>query len=301
MASLIKFIVPGETVVWHSERVWRPLSDSSLLLIPADIILLPLIAFTEAISSVIGRRVPPRREALLTDRRLLFREGLLRPTVTALNRGDIATLEVFAGDDTVLVHGKDSILHRATMPGEAVRLAQAAGVTTALWRSRLPPQARDLLAMRSFFTLVMGAVSVIIGFGAVLFHPTLINDALALLPASWEPSAQLALAGAAVGGLFLAGALAGYLSAWALAHHAVGGEDLRALRCWKFHAAWQGRAKGNPATPGRALNALLDRVFWGPPPDCSAIEAEIVQPNEWDRFVEEDWQHPIDPNAFRGW
>lgn len=304
MSTLIDLLEPGESVVWRSRRVWRPLSDSSLLLIPVDIVLLPLVFLAGMVLSASGRRIPARQETMLTDRRLLFRAGLCPPVFSGFDRADIAALEVFAGDDTVVVHGRAGTLHRATVPGEAVNLAQAAGVTTALWRSRLPLQARTHLAMRSFFALIFGVGALVLSLLAVVFHPTLLDDAQAWIPNAWGEK-EITAAGAGVALIaFLSGGLAGYLFGSMLAHKSVGGEDLCALRCWKLHPLWQGRVppgrfQSSLARPGQAIRAALDRLFWGPLSDCAAIEAEIIAPNDWDSVGVAEWQHPIDPHTLR--
>ena len=256
-----------------------------------------------ALSSV-GRRVPALREAMLTDRRLLFRQALPSPAVTIIDRADITALEVFAGDDTVLVHGRDGILHRDTVPGNALHLARVAGATTALWRSRLPGGARHYLALRPLIALFSSVVAIILFMGAILFYPAMIDGAIARIPKSWLPENVGEQLAAVVAGCLVLGVLAGYLVGWVLAHKAMAVDELRALRCWKFHPLWQGlpppsRLRQALAAPGRAIRVALDRAFWGPAPNCDAIKPEIIQPDEWDRIKEDDWQHPLAPWPFR--
>lgn len=73
-------------------------------------------------------------EVFLTDGKLTFRRRFRHPAVQAVERDDIARLEIFEGSMMLVVHGREGELHRAWVLHDLMPLARAMDVATTRWR-----------------------------------------------------------------------------------------------------------------------------------------------------------------------
>ena len=226
-------------------------------------------------------------EMFLTDHRLLFRKYLLRPRVTIIDRADITHVELFSGDDTIVLHGRDGEIHRTIMPGSAEELVRQLELPGVAWRSRVPPQVHNL----TFIGVILVPIAAIIGMFALLIG---VVPTMAQLPlksglrelieriASWDGAVLVILSG----GVLAFGMVVSLLLMVLVRRMILTADELRCLRCARHNPLWAGKDPRSPLCRSiiyrvvRALRLGFGRVFYGAFPDCSGAEPETFKPGE---------------------
>lgn len=297
MTILHDHVEPGERVPWQSttyrEAMWQLLRGSGIAvamlafeLFLADEIFFSALfgGFVIYMATTTVWRGPA--EMFLTDRRFLVRTGTLRPHVTAVDRKDVERLEIYDGDETVVLHGRDGERLRTAIIGDAAELMEIADLPVTLWRSRWPERAFNLVASGLAIGLViLCAIGVAAAFALVIGvagepPSSGLRTAITLVVGSWWLFTAAYVGLLAISALFVTGIIAGLLRL------ALSTEELRCLRCGRHDPRWLGKDPRSPfyrvrlVRLVRSLRATFGRLAYGRVPDCSDIEPEHFGPGE---------------------
>lgn len=293
MAMLDQHIAPDEAVLWRTPdlRGWALDNGKTLAwtagifivvaFLPlgsefaGDVLIFPLMVLVLVLGYVARTLLRGPVEALLTARQLLFQRRIRRPEIKFLARRDIVRLEIFGGDDVLVLHGRHGELHRATLLGDALDLARKLDLRLILWTPYEPPKR----TRRIEFALMVLRLFATLGFtiALVLMLPDAYFEAIrANLAESAKPlAAGATILAAGASSWLAAGALFGVARRLVLRR-----EELNRLRRAKFSPLWRGRdpraaRKDSILARGRRI---IDRALYGRFPDFADPEPEIFEP-----------------------
>ena len=300
VSPLDQLIEPGERVVWRTGSLREEffevvkvalffviLGVASAYWFDKD---LPhyIVGFVVLIYFVRWARRPC--EAWLTSGRILFQRGFLRPAITVFDRPDVVRLEIFENDDTLVLHGKDAELFRASMVDAPDGLVEELYLPITVWRDRVPSYLLDfttsavalvpLFALLSLVAAFVGAIAVWGGDPVRSAGRDLFEYAGPLGGLVTVAALLAVLAFGTIAGVFFMALLR---RLWMTPH------EMKNFRCAVRHPLWAGNDPRSPLYSNRLYRIYrfsrltLDRAFYGSVPDCSAIEPELLQPGEWER------------------
>lgn len=298
MPYLDDHIEPGERVIWQTGSLrGEALQNVGWGAVVAAIVAVAAIWFDEdfpililAFAAVVLFVRWARRpaETWLTDRRVLFQNGVLRPRVTAVDRSEIHRLEMFAEDDTLSLHGKDGELHRASLADKPDHLIDELGLPVTIWRDRVPPHLLNLTHLAFALAPVFGVLILIPAFVVAIIltgrEPLgVIMQWLDLLWPGFFVVATFAI-------LMALSTLVGESFMALLRRVLLTSTELTTFRRAVRYPIWAGNDPQSPLYRNwlyrfyRAVRLTLDRLLYGRPPECGTPEPDIIEPGDLDKL-----------------
>ena len=211
-------------------------------------------------------RAGPR--LIVTERRMIWRRGLLRRRVLSLDCADIRSVEAYAGSGVLRLHLADGSMRRIPWLDAPDSVARTLGCTARIWRARPEPEVPRTVRL-------LGVATVLLPF--VFYEFALVFD----LAIGLDEAAQKAVLW---GIMLVLGFLGGHLSNQAMhifAARLMPPETLRAFACWRLDPLCQGR-EPRPEEGGswwvrldRAYARMIVRRLYGGRLDCACEPEEI--------------------------
>ena len=239
----------------------RPLPFVLTACIGGGVMLIILLAyFTD--------RAGPR--LLVTERRVIWRRGVLRRRVLSLDRADIRSADAYAGNGVLRLHLTDGTMRRIAWIEAPDSAARSLGCAARIWRARPEPEVPRTVRMLGI---------------ATIFLPLVFYELAIILDMIMGPheTVQKTIGWGVI--IFLA-LFAGPLANQAMHVFAVRlmpPEALRAFACWHLYPLCQGREpraeKGGRwwVRLDRAYARMVVRRFYGGRLDCDC-EPEAIGP-----------------------
>ena len=300
VSPLDQLIEPGERVVWRTgslrEEFYVAVKFAIFLFVVSVASAywltegLPIL-FTAVVVLIYFVRWTRRPcEAWLTSGRILFQRGFLRPAITVFGRPDVVRLEIFENDDTLVLHGRDAELFRASLVDAPDGLAEELNLPITVWRDRVPPYLLGFTILAVVLVPLFGLlflVAAFIGAIAILGVDPVSSAGRDLLEYGGPLGGLVAVA--AVLAVLAFGNIAGLFSIALLRRLWLTTHEMKNLRCALRDPLWAGNDPRSPLYSNRLyriyrlFRLTLDRAFYGSVPDCGAIEPELLQPGEWER------------------
>ena len=301
MPGLDDHIEPGERVIWRTQSLRGEAKRTAAWFAGlAAFATASAIWFDEgfpyliaAILAVIffvhwGRRPA---EAWITGRRVLFMRGVLRPRISTVDRSDVIRVELFDGDDTLVLHGANGELYRAPLLEAPDNLLDELGLSITFWRDRVESHLSNfthlavIFALLSMVLVIVAALVGMIAFGG----PDSIRSALrdvSPLAGAWYGALSIA----AVISVIPLGTFIGLAVISVMRRIALTQDEMTVFRRAVRYPVWAGYDPRSPLYTNwlyrsyRMARLVLDRVLYGRPPDRGTIEPDIVAPCDLDKF-----------------
>jgi hypothetical protein len=226
-------------------------------------------------------------EAWITDQRILLLQGVLRPRVSTVDRKDVTRVELYVGDDTLVLRGSEGELYRAAILEAPDGLVEEIGLPVAVWRDTVESHLGNFTYLAFIFVLF----SVAIVMGALFISVVVYGDKDAIRAALQDISPVIApwygvLAVGAIGAAAPLGTIVGLACAALLRRIMLTPDELASFRRAVRYPVWGGNDPQSPLHSRwmyrcyRAVRLALDRLLYGRPPDKGVIEPDIVAPGD---------------------
>ncbi len=293
MSLLDDHIKPGERVVWRTEGLRRAalgaagwaamlgvFSAVTVFWLDDGFPVLILLLVAVVLFAQWGGRPA---EACLTDRRVLFLRGVLRPEITAFDRSDVVRVELYDGDDTVILHGRGAPLYRAPVLEPPDPMLTELGHTIAFWGDRDEARRFGFTLLPLILTLLApGILLTAAMFAPLVFGVDGLRALRELLPPGESWSEVFVTTGIAM--VILLGVFIGLAVMALLRRIWLTPEEMESFRRAVRFPAWTGHDPLSPlqaTLPHRVYRALrlsLDRLLYGRPPEPPTVEPRMVEP-----------------------
>lgn len=237
----------------------RPLPFMLVAGIGGGVMLIILLAF-------LADRAGPR--LLGTDRRVIWRKGLLRRRLLSLDRADIRSAEAYAGSGVMRLHLADGSMRRIAWIEAPDAVVRTLGCPARIWPARPEPDVPRTVR-------ALGMATVLLPF--VFYELAMIFN----LVIGLDEAAQRAVAWGAVIVLGLFGSHLSNQAMHIFAARLMQPEALRAFACWRLDPLCRGK-EPLPETGGpwwsrleRAYTRMIVRRLYGGKLDCACAPEAI--------------------------